>query len=431
MTRGRRLVALVAQSIPCICLLGTGASAATLRTLYSFAGGSDGLAPQSAPAIGANGVLYGTTVEGGNTQCASPFGCGTVFALTPPASYGESWTKTIVWGFGGPGDGVAPTGELTVGSGGVLYGVTEAGGGGACADGCGVVFALSPPAQAGGSWTEAVLYSFAGGTDGAGPASNIAIGPGGVLYGATAGGGTAGAGTVYALTPPISEGGTWTETILHSFAGGLDDGEAPTSVVLGKDGVLYGTTVGGGSMTNAGTVFSLSPTPAAPSGWGEKVLVRFAGYWAKSDAECPLTNIVIGSGGTLYGTTGSIPSAFSVLPPSTVGGSWTEAILNSSYSLGRPEGNIVLSAKTGTIYGTSATGGGSSPICGDVGCGTVWSLSPPTTEGGAWVLTILHSFEGTDGGGPVGGISERSSVLYGTTAGGGAYNAGTVFQLAP
>ncbi len=62
-----------------------------------------------------------------------------------------------------------------------------------------------PPGATGGPWTETVLYSFTGGSDGASPEANLAFGAGGGLYGVAATGGSAptyqGNGTVFELTP--------------------------------------------------------------------------------------------------------------------------------------------------------------------------------------------------------------------------------------
>jgi uncharacterized repeat protein (TIGR03803 family) len=231
------------------------------------------------------------------------------------------------------------------------------------------------------------------------------------------------------LTPSASPGGTWAEAVLYSFRGGPADGSLPISVAVGHDGVLYGTTIGGGSQTNAGTVFSLGP-PSASGVWRERVLYRFNGGRHGGGGEVPLTNVVAGIGGTLYGTTGNIPSAFSLAPPSSAGEGWTETLLSKSSSLGQPRGNIVLYSEPETIYGASPLGG-SSQSCGDSGCGIVWALSSPASPGRAWVLEVMHTFEGADGEGPGGGLVEHGGALYGTAGGGGDYGFGTVFELVP
>jgi uncharacterized repeat protein (TIGR03803 family) len=82
----------------------------------------------------------------------------------------------------------------------------------------------------------------------------------------------------------------------------------------------------------------------------------------------------------------------------------------------------------GVLYGTTEAGGTASS-------GTVFSLTPPATPGGVWTETVLHSFIGgrTDGEGPRGRLTvDGTGLLYGTTYNGGAdYQPGTVFSLTP
>ncbi|MGA2577778.1 MAG: choice-of-anchor tandem repeat GloVer-containing protein [Bryobacteraceae bacterium] len=240
----------------------------TETVLHSF-NGSDGSVPQTGVVIGANGVLYGSTLAGGLTGPCTTTVCGTVFSLTPPGSPDGSWTHEMLYNFTGAGDGGSPNAVVVVGSGSpgelVLYGTTQNGGIDSCYFGCGTVFALRPPQSHVGSWTEAVLYNFAGPPgDSAFPYAGVAIGSGGVLYGTTEMGGSSGTtdgglGTVFMLTPPASSGQAWTETLLHSFDGGNSDGSySEAGVVIGPNGTLYGVTAGGGT-ANAGTVFALRP----------------------------------------------------------------------------------------------------------------------------------------------------------------------------
>jgi uncharacterized repeat protein (TIGR03803 family) len=87
-------------------------------------------------AIGAGGVLYGTTQRGGTANN------GTVFSLTPPAVPGGIWAEAVLHSFiGGPSDGERPHARLVVDSTGLLYGTTYNGG----ADlQPGAVFSLTP-----------------------------------------------------------------------------------------------------------------------------------------------------------------------------------------------------------------------------------------------------------------------------------------------
>src|SRR5205807_6755836 len=107
-------------------------------------------------------------------------------------------------------------------------------------NGCGTVFSLSP--TSGGGWTETVLYNFTGGSDGANPLTGVVLDAGGNLYGTTRHGGSASCvcGIVYRLSPVA--GGSWTETVLHTFTGGSDGSSPESTVVLDPKGNIYGTT---------------------------------------------------------------------------------------------------------------------------------------------------------------------------------------------
>jgi len=243
------------------------ASGPLFTSLYSFGGYPGGATmPQSQLTMGQNGVLYGTSNFGGT------YGLGAVFSLAPPASAGGSWTETVLWGFGGAGDGEFPSGGVLIGRAGALYGTTLNGG----AYGLGAVYVLVPPASSGGTWTETLVYSFMGSPDGEGPEGSLAIDRNGALYGATLGGGSANWGTVFRLTPPVTAGDPWTETVLHSFMPDVDGLHPVAGVVISSGGVLYGATSSGGSAGD-GTVFSVAP-PVFPGGpWNETVLHSFTG----------------------------------------------------------------------------------------------------------------------------------------------------------
>jgi uncharacterized repeat protein (TIGR03803 family) len=114
--------------------------------------------------------------------------------------------------------------------------------------GQGVVFELSP--SGGGQWTYNILYGFCaqqGCADGRTPQyGSLVFDAAGNLYGTTQGGGSQNYGTVFELTP---SGGSWTETVLHSFCSATNctDGEEPIGgVVLDAHGNIYGVTPGGG-----------------------------------------------------------------------------------------------------------------------------------------------------------------------------------------
>jgi len=251
------------------------------------------------------------------------------------------------------------------------------------------VFSLTPPASPGGAWTETVLYSFTGGANGAVPGASIVIGPDGGLYGMTSYfAGDANCGTVFNLQPPASPDGSWVERILHTFTCSPNDGDNTNGGVLvkGDAGVLYGTTSAGGT-SNGGTAFSLTPPASTGGAWTEAVLYSFpfpSGY-QENYYYGPVGSVAIGRGGTLYGV-------------------------------------------------TNAGGSGTGPYCTAGYCGTVFSLTPPASPGGAWTEAVLHNFTGypSDGANPFAGVVMGSDgVLYGATYYGGPSNVGTLFALKP
>jgi len=92
-----------------------------------------------------------------------------------------------------------------------------------------------------------------------------------------------------------------------------------------------------------------------------------------------------------------------------------------------PQAGLIFDP-AGNLYGTTYAGGRSS-LC-DGGCGTVFKLT--SNGGGSWTKSVLHSFHYTDGSAPSASlILDAAGNLYGTTAGGGIYGMGTVFQLTP
>jgi hypothetical protein len=189
------------------------------------------------------------------------------------------------------------------------------------------------------------------------------------------------------------------------------DGTGPEGLAIGSSGVLYGTTAGGGTY-GAGTAFSLTP-PTDPGGaWTETVLYSFAGGENGGHDGIEPGGVVIGGGGVLYGTTfyggddsacfrgyGGPPGCgtlFSVTPPTTPGGAWAEAVLFSFYGV-TPDPSLVTSG-AGVLYGETVAGP-CFPLFGSTcatyaGSAYVYSLAPPAAPGGGWIQTSLYTFYG-------------------------------------
>ena len=217
------------------------------KVLHDFSqAGGEGTFPLDRLIFDAAGNLYGTTLAGGIPGIDG----GTVFELMPAA--GGHWTEQVLHEFGNGSDGYAPFAGLIFDAAGNLYGTTSTGG----TYFHGAVFELTPNRS--GGWTETVQYSFQGyPTDGDGPMAGLIFDAAGNLYGTTYFGGTYGPGTAFELTP--TQGGGWTETVLHNFGNGTDGVWPDAGLIFDPAGNLHGTTEHGGTYNYYGTVFELTP----------------------------------------------------------------------------------------------------------------------------------------------------------------------------
>jgi uncharacterized repeat protein (TIGR03803 family) len=226
----------------------------TETILYSFTGDLsgplDGAQPEAGLLRDTEGNLYGTT----STSSSNSGYYGAVFKLTPGAS---GYTETTLHTFSAGLDGVAPAGALIMDSAGNLYGTTRLGSG-QYGIGYGTVFKLTlHPTN---KYIESVLYSFTGGSDGAQPLAGLVMDSAGNLYGTTStGGGNAncnnGCGTVFKLSGS-------NETVLFSFSGGSGGAGPAAGLVIDSVGNLYGTTNSGQGAgvtggTDAGNIFEI------------------------------------------------------------------------------------------------------------------------------------------------------------------------------
>ncbi len=357
-----------------------------LNTIHKFAlaCGDEGCEPsQNTPIIDLDGNLYGSAYLGGTN------GFGTVYKLAPNARHTE-WTFETLYSFGG-GLGQYPQSPLTYQGAAngspydgksSLYGTTFFGGAHIGCDNvgdtCGVVYRL---VREHGAWTEKDLYSFcaaANCADGAFPQGPLLLAPNGHLFGTTRVGGQHNSGVVFEL---VDNGGSWSETVLHSFCEAGNCGDSPASVngvIMDAAGALYGTTASGGAH-GAGVVYKLVPN-GAKSEYTE--LYDFCARRDCKDGSIPDAELFLDSSGNLYGVT--------------------------------------------TIGGRKADGD-------DPGAGIVFKLSGTTMQ----VLYRFCARDGcADGKLPRGGlIMDSAGHLFGTTSAGGKFGdkvfSGTVFEFTP
>ena len=342
---------------------------------------------------------------------------------------------TNLFSFSGT-NGIEPEGTLVQGPNGDFYGTTRettatsGGNFGFGAYGHGTVFRIT---------TNGVLTTLAFFTqtnaNGAYPRAGLVFGRDGKLYGTTTGGGANGLGTVLRVTPT---GGL---TILASFGG--TNGSQPVSALLeGGDHVLYGTTLSGGlrkppvevvaGLADCGTIFTMAPNgPLKP-------LLFFDG----TNGANPRIGLIRGKDGTFYGTASfggpdkTPPTEYTrggfgtVFKLSADGALSTVATFNGYNGKGC---NAFQQCADGTLYGISPDGGSTNtanpyeeyswqPFSGS---GTIFRISATGT------VETLVLFRGPNGSNPASLTLGKNGNLYGTTAGGGAHNFGTIFRLEP
>jgi uncharacterized repeat protein (TIGR03803 family) len=295
------------------------------------------------------------------------------------------------------------------GSNGDLYGTTGLGGQG----NAGVVYKLDPAGR------ETVLYSFTGGTDGAGP-QGVILDPAGNLYGTTYAGGAAGKGVVFKVS---AAGG---ETVLYSFTGGTDGANPNGGIIRDSVGNLYGTTVAGGLSgfcypNGCGVVYKLDPA-------GNQTVLHSFGE-TDTDGIEPHAGVVRDSAGNLYGTTyyggAEYPYAGVVYKLDAAGEETILYTFTGGADGGNPVAGVTLDS-AGNLYGTTE-GGGITTQGGLISYGVVYELDPTGLE------TVLYSFPGgASGSNPYAGvIRDSAGNLYGTGIYGGSQAEGVLFKLAP
>jgi uncharacterized repeat protein (TIGR03803 family) len=174
-----------------------------------------------------------------------------------------------------------------------------------------------------------------------------------------------------------------------------------------------------------------APPPKPPSVTAE-TLYSFGG--TSTDAMGPSGVLFQGSDGNFYGTTdrgglARCANGATTSDPFYIGcgtvfkitptGEETVLHLFAAAPADGAGPSVLIQGSDGNFYGTTAIGGANN-------AGTVFRLTPGGVE------TILYSFTGgSDGAYAEGLVQGSDGNFYGTTSGGGANNAGTVFRLTP
>jgi uncharacterized repeat protein (TIGR03803 family) len=387
-------------------------------TIHRFSAVSHGLNLDGAnPAAGLsliNGVLYGTTLNGG------ALGSGTAFRVTTDGTNFSAFRA-----FTNAPDAGLVQGNLTV-SGSGYFGTSLAGGD----NEVGAVFA----GNTNGSITlirsfDALSADTATNAGGASPNGLLAL-SGNALYGTTTAGGTAANGTVFSVSTNGSGFAVRrTFSQLDSKTGTNTDGALPCGGLTVSGSTLYGTASAGGA-GGAGVVFSM-----ATNGGSFTILHHFTSLDAltatNSDGAFPLSGLALSSG-MLYGTTiaGGTGGKGVIFCVGTNGLNFsalhhfnpTDPASGTNTGGASPIAPLLLSSNV--LFGTASAGGTGA-------AGTVFSLN---LEGNKF--HTLHSFtalaaSGTNAYGafPVAPLLRLGNSLFGTVFSGGPGASGTVFRL--
>lgn len=392
-----------------------GSTAWTLTRLRRLDWYVTGTGPAGGVVMDSSGALYGASTDGAD-------GAGSVYKLTPPTGSQTAWQASALYRFGFGAGELGPAADLQLGPGGTLYAATPSGGTGSG----GVVLQLSPPRVGKTTWAQSVLFNIPQ------PAElgyhGLVAGPDGTLFATTGTGGAAGAGAIYRLAPPPAGSAAWSHASVHAFAAASGGVGPAADVLVGPGGVLYGSTIGGGPF-DAGTIFQLSPPAQGGAGWQAATLYSFSGG---NDAG-GIGSLTAAPNGELYATSatgGPNGNGLVVALGPTSTGTWQEepAHAFAAGSDGAHPTAVIVDPVSGLLYGT--TPGRTSQSCAGTSCGTIYRLTPPGRSHPAWGMDTLYSFTGTaDGSTPGAGLVRGTTGdLFGTVTVG---SHAAVFELSP
>ncbi len=262
-----------------------------------------------------------------------------------------------------------------------------------------------------------VLYNFDT-VHGAGPQSGLTRGSDGNFYGTTYGGGKYGVGEIFSISPSGALTDLWdfrNGAVIPAPVGRLPTdqekldaaGSYPLSApVQGSDGNWYGVT----SYANNqqwGVVYQLS-------GGTYRGLYQFKPADVATIGNLP-DSLSAGHDGNFYGTTLKGGLGWGTIYRVSGGG---VSVIHQFDANGA--GSIsVIQGRDGRLFGTA-----SGP---NTSFGEVYRLAPNTGE-----FTVIHKFVGTDGAGPVAGLTEgKDGFLYGVTKYGGLNARGVIYRMYP
>ncbi len=405
--------------------------------------------------------------------------------LTFAASAACAGDFTIIHKFvAGSAKGYVPSGELSFGDDGALYGVTSRGGkacptgDGACG---GTVYRLAPP-EKGSKWSHEVLHSFAGGPVGAAPKAGVTVAKGTIIGSTTYGGKVDcteephgwGCGTFWQMLPPDGKNGAWKYDVFYTLPGGTglrlpdseftrsgdqivgstqrggrfdkgaflvlvpskskpDGGVGPQSVILEEGCKIIWELEGSTELEQPVSIFDFFDQKKRPSG----PVIYHAAAMSAGDDDCVGATNGCGGVGSL-----SAPGGAELATASAKKDDGWSFTVNHSF-LGAKKGGFPISGggedEDGVLYGSAYGGVPCKAFINSLGCGVIYRMTPPPKKGGTWGYEVIYSFKGgKDGDRPIGRMAlDKAGRLYGVTTYGGKCafvpngGCGTIWRLTP
>jgi uncharacterized repeat protein (TIGR03803 family) len=358
------------------------AQAQTYTVLHSFTGGADGSLPHQM-IQGNDGNFYGTATYGGANDL------GDIFKVDSSGNF------SVVYSFTGGAGGCQPEGPVFRDSNGDIYGTTHECGDPKCR--CGIFFKLDT------NNVFTVLHTFTNSGTGDGPSNNL-VSVNGELYGVTEG------GVLYKIT----------KTGHYTGLQGVPGTNNQADLTRDSAGNIYGET--------RTSIFKLDTAG------------NLSGIYSFTDDTSPVGHLILGTSGTITG-------AAATSAPDPCGevfrleGDGTLKVLHHFDAADGAEGcdtETGLIDMGGTLYGTTTEGGASVCVTAYVpsSCGVLYQIS------NTGVYTVVHSWNGTDGGGAQDEMTKGSDgsvygiTKFGGTGGGACVNnnpsgCGVIFKYTP
>ena len=327
--------------------------------------------------------------------------------LTSPSSLAAATGLQTIENFGNY-NGANPYSKMVSASNGLFYGVTEVGF--SNSEFGGVIYSFNSNDQSIKNLAEFPRTNFIDPFDQTNftyPFSSLTLASNGLYYGSTRQAGTNNDGTIYSFNPTNNE---LKEIISFN---GVNGANPFADLTVGNNGILYGTTISGGS-TGSGVIFSFDTNTNS--------LTKIADFDG-ANGSTPYADLKAGGNGLFYGVTAGGGSHYqgTVYSFDPVSNAITKLADFDNNNGAQPRANLTLGSQ-GVFYSAAEYGG-------DNNQGTIYSFDTKTNA-----ITKLVDFNGNNGAVPIsngGLLLNKDGLLYGTTYLGGSSDIGTVFSFDP